>query len=1041
MGRTAGWVVVAAALFLMAVWQGLSLFRWLAGDPSGTPELSAAWITLAISLLMVVGFAWIVPIFHSARRYQKEMRVANRALKVLSECNKAVIRATSEADLLEEICEILVEIGSYRFAWVGFLQGDAQRQVRPAAQRGFEAEYFDGIETSWSETEIDASPLGTAIQTAEPCLARNSLDDPILEPLRAEGGQSDYAAKIILPLLDKDKVFGVLSVYAVTAEAFDEQEVALLTELASDLAYGLVALRTQQRQRASEAKIRELKEFNENILQNMMEGVAVQAETGIFTFVNQATERMLGYEVGELVGQDWRLIVPEDQQHIVEEADKRRERGKADMYELELFRKDGSRLPILVSGRPQYEGDELAGTLAVFIDISERKQAEEELRKRSGQQEALNTIISAATVAPNLSSLLETALRHTMRALGLEMGGIWVRDQIAIQGLPQEIGPAIEHEIQEAQLDMSETIIVEDWQAVTSEGSLEKILELMSRYKIQSSLVVPIVIKGKRIGGVGLASPGARAWPEVEVALVEAVGWQVGSAAERMALMETVQEQADQVQHILDTVQEGIFTIDSERHIVLANPAGRDYLDALSATEGRGEIKKLGGKPVKDFLAPRPDGLPHEVTLGSPPERIFEVHVNPTRRYPDQEGWTFLLRDVTEERKLQRQTQLQDRLAAVGQLAAGIAHDFNNIMGAIILYSDMLLQDDAFPEAYRDRLKTIFQQSQRATSLIQQILDFSRRSIMKPYPMDMVPFLKEFKRLLERILPENIHLELDYEGEGFVVRADPGRFQQVLMNLALNARDAMPEGGNLDIRLRRLKIRHGERPIFRDMPSGEWILLSVSDTGAGIPPEDLPHVFEPFFTTKAPGEGTGLGLAQVYGIVKQHEGYIDVTSYAEAGTTFLIYLPALSVSAEKGTGSLRDKPPLKGRRETILVVEDDAATLEAIGEVLNSLNYEVMTATDGSEALETFAEHQDRIDLVLTDLVMPTMGGMELYRTLREHHPALGLVIMTGYPLGRGTRELLEHERVRWVKKPLSADVLAETVRDALEAAPDQAVE
>jgi two-component system, cell cycle sensor histidine kinase and response regulator CckA len=275
-------------------------------------------------------------------------------------------------------------------------------------------------------------------------------------------------------------------------------------------------------------------------------------------------------------------------------------------------------------------------------------------------------------------------------------------------------------------------------------------------------------------------------------------------------------------------------------------------------------------------------------TLDDERRRLVEVN----RQY--QENLEQLVDERTKAlRESERHTQQQERLAAVGQLAAGIAHDFNNIMAVIVLYTQMSLRMPDIPTQLRGRLQVVDQQAARATELIQQILDFCRRAVLEPRPMDLEPFLKEIVKLLERTIPENIKMELTYGADDYTVNADPTQMQQAVMNLVVNARDAMlPKGGGkLDIELDRLRMTRHQEPPLPKMEAREWV--RVTDTGIGIPPEALPHIFEPFSTTKEMGKGTGLGLAQVYGIVKQHKGHIDVATKVGGGTTFTLYLPTL----------------------------------------------------------------------------------------------------------------------------------------------------
>jgi signal transduction histidine kinase/CheY-like chemotaxis protein len=443
-------------------------------------------------------------------------------------------------------------------------------------------------------------------------------------------------------------------------------------------------------------------------------------------------------------------------------------------------------------------------------------------------------------------------------------------------------------------------------------------------------------------------------------------------------------------------------------------------------------LRELADIPIVSLLSPPPQDQRFHEVVSSDGERVFEVVGRPIEREPERGGWVLVIRDVTLERTTQERAYQQDRLAAVGQLAAGIAHDFNNILGAIILYSEMILQSSDISTQNIERMKTIFQQAERATSLTRQILDFSRRTPINLEPTDLSRFLGEVETLLSRTLPENIHFHVEIPEEKNIANADPTRIQQVIINLALNARDAMPDGGDLRFELRSFEFGPDESPPFRDMPAGKWLELRVSDTGVGIPAENLPHIFEPFYTTKGPGEGSGLGLSQVYGIVKQHGGYIDVESRPGEGTAFIIYLPAMKAMDVPTTPS---KPvlPKNGNREKVLIVEDDASTRQAVQEILESLNYEVFGASHGKEALDLLESLDGTVDLVLSDMVMPEMGGVALYRALEERGYRAKLVLMTGYPLGAGTRELLDHQQVAWVQKPLHLNALAATIRGALD--------
>ncbi|KAA3661773.1 MAG: response regulator [Chloroflexi bacterium] len=385
--------------------------------------------------------------------------------------------------------------------------------------------------------------------------------------------------------------------------------------------------------------------------------------------------------------------------------------------------------------------------------------------------------------------------------------------------------------------------------------------------------------------------------------------------------------------------------------------------------------------------------------------------------------------DITERKLLEEKARQQERLASIGQLAAGIAHDFNNILAVISLYSD-LLAGGTLSDASRSQVAIISQQSKRAADLIQQILDFSRRAILERAPIDLKYQIKELLALWNRTLPDNIKLVFEHSVGSFGVYADPTRIQQMLMNLVINARDAMSDGGKISLKLRRIQVEDCPDPAKLEMQAGNWVKITVSDNGAGIPPEVLTHLYEPFFTTKAPGEGTGLGLAQVYGIVKQHEGHISVESVVGEGTTFSIYLPVSPLPKNEHFGEDLTIP--YGQKETILIVEDNEVAQKALYDSLQVLEYQVVSASNGQEALLILEKSQTDIALILCDRVMPGIGGVELLETLRQKDIEIPFVLMSGYIPEEELAYLKNQGVADWLQKPLRLGQLAEVVAKVL---------
>jgi signal transduction histidine kinase len=388
---------------------------------------------------------------------------------------------------------------------------------------------------------------------------------------------------------------------------------------------------------------------------------------------------------------------------------------------------------------------------------------------------------------------------------------------------------------------------------------------------------------------------------------------------------------------------------------------------------------------------------------------------------------------LTELKETQEQMMQRERLAAVGQLAAGIAHDFNNILTGMLGYAELLHASPDMPGSSRADLAKVIVSGQRAVHLIHQILDFSRISIHQPQPLDMVPLIKEDIKFLERTIPENIIISLDIAPGTYMIEADPTQIQQMLTNLALNARDAMPDGGELQVILSRVNVRKKLRcAACHQAIKGSRVCLKVRDTGQGLPAEVLPHIFEPFYTTKEIGQGSGLGLAQVLGIVHQHAGHIVVDSRAGRETTFAIYLPPLTPDPDHQVEAQESTPIRLGQGETILAVEDEPAVLEAIEALLQHLGYRVLTAANGREALAIYAKYQDTIALVLSDMMMPEMDGVNLFEALKAQNRDVRIVAMSGYLLLENEGRLREQGVLAWVQKPLSLPDLSQIVSQAL---------
>jgi PAS domain S-box-containing protein len=413
--------------------------------------------------------------------------------------------------------------------------------------------------------------------------------------------------------------------------------------------------------------------------------------------------------------------------------------------------------------------------------------------------------------------------------------------------------------------------------------------------------------------------------------------------------------------------------------------------------------------------------------------RTFDLSLKPVRN--EDGALVFLIaeaRDITERKRLEEQFRQAQKMESIGRLAGGVAHDFNNLLTVINGYSELLLRQPRLEEGARELLREVQQAGERAARLTGQLLAFGRKSILQPRVLDLNAVLGNLEKMLRRLIGEDVELAV-LPGAGLeLVRADPGQIEQVLINLAVNARDAMPRGGTLTVETGNAFLNEGYAAAHPGVKPGPYVLLAVKDTGCGMDQQVQAHLFEPFFTTKGVGQGTGLGLATVYGTVKQSEGHVEVRSEVGVGTTFKVYLPAVQAEAPAG------KPhPGWGRmpagRETVLLVEDEEGVRALGREVLKKCGYTVLEAGNGDEALAVAARQPGPIHLLLTDVVMPRLGGRELAERLGAARPEIKVLYMSGYTDDAVIRHGCVEAEQALMQKPFSPTALATKVREVLD--------
>jgi PAS domain S-box-containing protein len=842
----------------------------------------------------------------------------------------------------------------------------------------------------------------------------------------------------------------------------------------------LVAERTAELSKANEhlrAESGERKRAQEEvqllgqIVQQMKDAVILTSAVpdSRIRYVNDAFTTVYGYTRDEVLGQPARVLFAGDDAEYEWLMHKRDETiAYEDQCRLEYQdrRKDGSAfwvsntLSIVQLGEAQEPHH-----LGIIRDNTEQVQAELVLRRYAERLRTLHAIDGAILAAWSPEDVARATLRHTRQLIPCLGAGVVMFDFETQEGIlfavdvSGKVGPEARTRFPlQGSVDVETLgqgrILVEQGtsplspplrqprddadigRASTDSGQpfeASVVAQALRAADARSYVAAPLIAHGALIGTLILVSEAPEAFTPEHVDITREIADQIAVAIRQAHLRAALEAEERRLEAVVEHLPEGILLLNSERRTLLSNATAQAYLSILGGGEPGDELTHLAGRPVEELLEPPSEGMWHELEIGGPARRDFEVAARPVRTgtKSKRDDWVLVIRDVTKAREVQQHIQKQERLAAIGQLAGGIAHDFNNLLTTIMLYVQMLQQERFVPSSMADGLDIILNETRQAADLVGQILDFSRSSPIETHLVYLKPIIKEATRVLERTIPENIRLVSDIGPGDYIVNADPTRIQQVLMNLVVNARDAMPAGGQLRIGLSQVEVAPNEEPPVTDMAPGKWICMAVSDTGTGIPPDVLPSIFEPFFTTKAQGKGTGLGLAQVYGIVTQHEGHVSLETEVEHGTTFRVYLPDCG-HMEAEIPSERTSTAPQGGGETILLVEDDKRIRVMTRRSLESLGYQVLTAVDGQDALEVH-EAAGEIDLLVTDMVMPEMGGQELIQELRKQIPDLRAVVITGYALPKSLEELKEEGAVDIVRKPFDINVLAGVVRRVLD--------
>jgi PAS domain S-box-containing protein len=767
--------------------------------------------------------------------------------------------------------------------------------------------------------------------------------------------------------------------------------------------------------------------------------VSITDLEGRFTFVNRAFLTAYGYAEADVLGRTSALIdSPRNPPGLQAEIRDATRRGT---WRGELWnrKRDGTDIPVeLVTSQIRDSEGRVVGLVGVWNDITLRRRAE-------AVQQAVYRIAEAASASEGLEGLL--------RAVHGIVGGLMPADNFFVALHDPATGllsfPYFVDQVDTADPPRQPGRGLTEYVLRTGRpllGTPELVAGLERRGEVDlvgapsvDWLGVPLKVGSDVIGVLAVQSytEGLR-FGAGELEILELVSAQVALAIERTRAAERMQASERRYRQLFEGNPAAMFVYDAETLRFLAvNEAavrryGRSREEFLQMTllDMRPEEESVN---LREILAQhrggpaRATGLRHQRRDGT----LIDVEVT----YDDidfagRHARLAVVEDVTERRRIEDRLRQGQKMEAVGQLAGGIAHDFNNLLTAIVGYATLL--DRALPpdDERREEVHEIVGAARRAGNLTQQLLAFSRKQVLRPTVLDVNVIVRDMERILHRIIGEHIALTTSLEPDLAPVRADASQLEQVIMNLAVNARDAMPGGGRITIETANVPLDADLAQAHPDAHPGAYVLLAVADTGVGMSPEVKAHLFEPFFTTKEVGKGTGLGLATVYGIVHQSGGFITVDSEPDRGTRFRIYLPRAEAAA-KVTAPAAPEPAAAGSG-TVLLVEDEAGVRRLAREVLSRYGYRVLEAGDGSEALRVAGAHQGPIDLLLTDVVMPGMSGAELAERFHEMRPEAGVLYASGY----ADEAVIRHgirDGVPFLQKPFEPDDLVRRVRELVE--------
>ncbi len=734
------------------------------------------------------------------------------------------------------------------------------------------------------------------------------------------------------------------------------------------------------------------------------------SETLRFLTVNNAAVRNYGYSQTEFLSMSLREIQSEEEfERFLGAVDPQPDRGASYAELWKHKRKDGTVIDVEVSSQPIILG-EVKAQLVLAHDVTAQRRAEADVRAGKEQLQLLLDSTAEAIYAIDVNGTCTLCNAACLRLLG------YSRDS---ELLGKNMHALMHHTRPDGRLyPLEECTIYLAFQEGKGTHVTDEVLWRADGTSFPAEYWSHPVRDDNQIVGAVVT---------------------FFDITERKNSEEALRRSESEYRSIIEEAPYGIYRVDQNGRVKMANPgllamlgyqsqsemlglnvATDIFLDPTERQRALSLYRSEGSTARYEAKWKRKDGA--RITVRLAVRQLGSKQEGPI-------GFEVFVEDITEQRSLQKQFEHAQKMEAVGRLAGGVAHDFNNLLMIISGYAELMEESSADPNKVVYYATQIQAASSRAATVTRQLLAFSRKQILEPTVLDLNYIVTDLEKMLPRLLGEDVDTVLELDPQVGTVRADRGQIEQVIMNLAVNARDAMPQGGRLTIATSNVAL---DASYYQgvEVPPGHYVLLAVSDTGTGMDAETQVHIFEPFFTTKEAAKGTGLGLATVYGIVKQSHGFIWVYSEPGRGSIFKVYLPRVDAAADSGK-SLQPNPVPVGGDETLLLVEDEAALCNVCRVYLESKGYTVLEAGNAREAMKICRSYDRPIHLLITDIVMPGLGGLELAKSALELRPALAIILVSGY-----TDRELDREAIgfgEFLQKPFSFDALARTVRSLLD--------